>query len=75
MEEAVTALAHHLPDSVIGHELTAAHVVERCFHGGGLIAVGALAGGSKYVSGGEMAGAQTLGEEFGLRAFAYARRS
>jgi hypothetical protein len=40
-----------------------------------LIAVRALAGGSKYVSGGEMASIQTPGQEFGLRAFAHARRS
>ncbi len=71
----MAALAHHFPDGGVGHEFAAAHVLERCLHGGGLIAVRPLAGGSKDVSGGEMAGAETLGEEFGLRAFAYARRS
>jgi hypothetical protein len=40
-----------------------------------LITVFPLAGGSKDVSGGEMARAQATGQEFGLGTFAHARGS
>jgi hypothetical protein len=40
-----------------------------------LIAVFPLAGGSKDVSGGKVAGIESLGQELRLRAFAYARRT
>ena len=68
----MAALAHHFPHGGVGHQFAAAHVLHGRLHGRGLIAVGALAGGAKNVSGGKMAGAETLGEEFGLRAFAHA---
>ncbi len=75
IEETGAALANHLPYGGVGHEVAAAHVFEGGLHGGRLIAITALAGGSEDVSGGEMAGVETFGQEFGLRAFAYAGRS
>jgi len=68
--EAAGAFANHFPDGRVRDEFAASHVVERGGHGGRGGAVFAGGGGAEDVAGGEMAGAEALMEELGLRAFA-----
>ena len=68
--EAAGAFADHFPDGRVRDEFAPAHVVERGDHGGRGGAILAGGGGAEDVAAGEMAGAEALMEELGLRAFA-----
>ena len=71
----IETLANHFPDSVVGHEFAATHKFEGGGHGGRGHAIFAGSGGAEDVSGREVAGAELVVEELGLRAFAYAGRA
>ena len=70
--ETAGTFADHIPDSGIGDERAAAHVLEGGSHGGRWRAFGAGSSGAEDIAGREMAGAEAFVEELGLRAFAYA---
>src|SRR5215472_17534657 len=69
--EAAGAFAHHLPDSGVGDEGTAAHVVASNSHGRRGLTI-ALRRCAKDIACGQVAGLQPQVKKVGLRAFSHA---
>ncbi len=67
--EAAEAFADHIEDRGIGDEFATFHVIDGFIHGCRAFIRGEAAGGAEDIAGGEVAGAESVGDEFGLGAF------